>query len=195
MQGCRVQYTARMASRRSSPRFVGREQELDQFLRRCSAVLESGSGATALVTGEPGIGKSRFCHEISIRARAAGWHVLSGSCDAFAIDARPLNALQEMVPEIRQVLEEIAPEQLATPAWKAVAQLDSSQRKPSSLSGGSLVELATNLFGDLSRRAPLLVTSTTSTGPLSRPSSSFVAFTRPSGDRRRSSSAPTARPR
>ena len=42
---------------------VGRNEELDQLLRRWSGA-RAGDGQVVLVTGEPGIGKSRLCAEL-----------------------------------------------------------------------------------------------------------------------------------
>jgi MoxR-like ATPase len=45
---------------------VGRNEEIDQLLRRWSRA-EAGDGQVVLVTGEPGIGKSRLCAELEQR--------------------------------------------------------------------------------------------------------------------------------
>ena len=59
------------ARRRGLSRFVGREQEaavLETALRRAVA----GDGGVVGVVGEPGVGKSRLCHEFVQRVRARG---------------------------------------------------------------------------------------------------------------------------
>ncbi|MFH0815810.1 MAG: BREX system ATP-binding domain-containing protein [Methanobacteriota archaeon] len=61
--------------------FVGREAELKVLvdaLGRASA----GAGSCVLVSGEPGIGKSRLVEEVKARARASGFAVLEGACSA-----------------------------------------------------------------------------------------------------------------
>jgi class 3 adenylate cyclase len=45
---------------------VGRNEEIDQLLRRWSRA-KAGDGEVVLVTGEPGIGKSRLCAELEQR--------------------------------------------------------------------------------------------------------------------------------
>lgn len=50
---------------------VGRDAELDE-LRAHWAVVEAGSGRVVLLSGEPGIGKSRLAHELCERAAAEG---------------------------------------------------------------------------------------------------------------------------
>ena len=58
------------------PPFVGRRHELmvvDQYL--------AGQGPPVLVlSGEPGIGKTRLLHETAQRGNACGWMVLDGGC-------------------------------------------------------------------------------------------------------------------
>jgi hypothetical protein len=57
--------------------FVGRERELGQLERALDAT-QAGSGTTALVTGEAGIGKTRLASELATRARDARFEVLLG---------------------------------------------------------------------------------------------------------------------
>jgi hypothetical protein len=56
---------------------VGRGRELGQFERALDAARQ-GSGTTALVSGEVGIGKTRLASELAARARDAGFEVLLG---------------------------------------------------------------------------------------------------------------------
>jgi hypothetical protein len=55
----------------TAERFVGRADELRRVERICAASAY-GRGTVALVSGEPGIGKTRFCGEVAEHARAAG---------------------------------------------------------------------------------------------------------------------------
>jgi predicted ATPase len=57
--------------------FVGRAGELGQLQRALDAT-RAGSGTTALVAGEAGIGKTRLAAELAARARHAGFEVLLG---------------------------------------------------------------------------------------------------------------------
>ncbi|HEY2201541.1 MAG TPA: BTAD domain-containing putative transcriptional regulator, partial [Solirubrobacteraceae bacterium] len=59
--------------------FVGRERELSELVVALDDAI-SGQGRLVLLTGEPGIGKSRLGEELAGRARAVGAHVLSGRC-------------------------------------------------------------------------------------------------------------------
>ena len=62
---------------RASEVFVGRARELEELERALDAT-RAGSGATVLVTGEAGIGKTRLASELASRARDAGFEVLVG---------------------------------------------------------------------------------------------------------------------
>jgi eukaryotic-like serine/threonine-protein kinase len=62
-----------------SPLFVGRERELTAITAGLDDAL-AGRGALFLVSGEPGIGKSRLTDELAARARARDAQVLWGRC-------------------------------------------------------------------------------------------------------------------
>jgi tetratricopeptide (TPR) repeat protein len=59
--------------------FVGRAQELAQLVSALEAA-RSGHGSLVLVTGEPGIGKSRLMDEFADVARQRACRVLNGRC-------------------------------------------------------------------------------------------------------------------
>jgi serine/threonine protein kinase/DNA-binding SARP family transcriptional activator len=62
-------------------RIVGRERELRQARALWNKVL-SGQGQTLLVSGEPGIGKTRLVQELVTQIRVAGSMALEGACYA-----------------------------------------------------------------------------------------------------------------
>lgn len=67
-----------VARRRARP-FVGRARELDE-LGLALAGAGAGHGSLLLISGEPGIGKSRLMEEVAARAEELGWRVLTGRC-------------------------------------------------------------------------------------------------------------------
>ena len=62
---------------RASAAFVGRVRELGELERALDAA-RAGSGATVLVAGEAGIGKTRLVSELARRAHDAGFEILLG---------------------------------------------------------------------------------------------------------------------
>jgi DNA-binding CsgD family transcriptional regulator len=62
---------------RASAAFVGRVRELGE-LERVLGATRTGSGATVLVAGEAGIGKTRLASELARRAREEGFEILLG---------------------------------------------------------------------------------------------------------------------
>jgi len=63
----------------SAKQFVGREHELRQLDAACAAARQ-GRGSAVVVSGEAGIGKTRFCEEVADRAALAGLAVVSARC-------------------------------------------------------------------------------------------------------------------
>src|SRR5689334_21340184 len=63
----------------SSPTFVGRREELGALADAISAAA-GGSEVVVLISGEPGIGKSRLFSEFAARSYASGAPVLVGEC-------------------------------------------------------------------------------------------------------------------
>jgi predicted ATPase len=62
---------------RASEAFVGRASELGELERALDAT-QAGLGATVLVAGEAGIGKTRLAAEFARRARSTGFETLLG---------------------------------------------------------------------------------------------------------------------
>ena len=62
-------------------RFVGRESELNEA-RSLWSKAAAGDGQTLLVSGEPGIGKTRLMRELSTHVEITGGHALVGVCYA-----------------------------------------------------------------------------------------------------------------
>jgi class 3 adenylate cyclase len=61
------------------PRFVGREEELEELKASLESVL-AGAGKFILLGGEPGIGKTRLAEELARHARRRGFRVFRGRC-------------------------------------------------------------------------------------------------------------------
>jgi tetratricopeptide (TPR) repeat protein len=63
----------------SAEGFVGRAHELG-LVDAAWAVASRGRGSLTVVSGEAGIGKTRFCEEVADRAEAAGLRVVTARC-------------------------------------------------------------------------------------------------------------------
>jgi class 3 adenylate cyclase/tetratricopeptide (TPR) repeat protein len=70
-----------VARARGFSRFVGRADEM-AAVEAAMARAFDGQGRVIGVVGEPGVGKSRLCHELTERARAQGVRVHSAHCVA-----------------------------------------------------------------------------------------------------------------
>jgi ATP/maltotriose-dependent transcriptional regulator MalT len=68
-----------VVGRISSPRFVGRREELIALEGAVTAAVD-GAGSAVLVAGEAGVGKSRLISELATRIEASGASVLIGEC-------------------------------------------------------------------------------------------------------------------
>jgi predicted ATPase len=102
-----------------APAFVGRAYELAQLADVLEAT-RAGSGATVLVSGEAGIGKTRLAFELAAQAREAGFEVLVGHAidlvgselpyEPFIEALRPLGGLQhvEAASQLRAFEETLA---------------------------------------------------------------------------------------
>ncbi|MGE5140049.1 MAG: protein kinase domain-containing protein [Rudaea sp.] len=77
-------------------RFVGREREMAEAELRWQRA-RAGEGQVLLVSGEPGIGKTRFVRELLIKARVSGGRALTGEC--YAEGSAPYAAIAQMLRE------------------------------------------------------------------------------------------------
>jgi len=64
-----------VAVERGLTKFVGRSDDLSQ-LEKALALAAAGHGQMVAVVGEPGVGKSRLCHEFMHSDRTEGWLIL-----------------------------------------------------------------------------------------------------------------------
>jgi ABC-type oligopeptide transport system substrate-binding subunit/DNA-binding SARP family transcriptional activator/predicted Ser/Thr protein kinase len=146
-------------------RLVGREVELGEARGLWSLVI-AGQGQMLLISGEPGIGKTRLVRELSTQVQVLGGRVLAGACYAegsvpYAPFAQILRGALEggvgdvldlphfvlagvltLAPDLRLDYREVEPEPTLNDAR-------AEQRR--------LFENLTTCFAALSHRAPLLL--------------------------------------
>ncbi|MEJ8825715.1 adenylate/guanylate cyclase domain-containing protein [Variovorax humicola] len=83
--------------------FVGRQAELGQLVGALDAVRETGAGATVLVRGDAGIGKSRLVEEFRARARDLGFDTPSGQVLDFGVGKG-----QDAIPTLLKALLQVS---------------------------------------------------------------------------------------
>jgi DNA-binding SARP family transcriptional activator len=87
--------------------FVGRAREMSTLRQLWSNVRAGGGARIALLTGEPGVGKSRLARELALESREEGALVLHGSANEDL-----LVPYQHFVEALRHYLAVAAPEEL-----------------------------------------------------------------------------------
>ncbi len=147
--------------RESGNRFVGRERELGE-LRRAVDESRAGRSRLLLVSGEPGIGKTRLAEEIAVEAANQGLRVVWGRCwegggapaywpwmqilRALVVEPSPARAQLPGVPaELVQLLPELP------------SQEDLRQTKDPQEARFKLFDATATTLRELSRRQPLVL--------------------------------------
>ncbi|HEX5928813.1 MAG TPA: adenylate/guanylate cyclase domain-containing protein [Solirubrobacterales bacterium] len=78
---------------RGFTRFVGRREEMTE-LQRALAKAASGDGGAVGIVAEPGVGKSRLCHEFAEHCRREGYEVFEAQAQAHGTSSPYLPVLQ-----------------------------------------------------------------------------------------------------
>src|SRR5262245_38112346 len=92
-----------MAIRVSSPRFIGRSDELATIGRAIDRA-GTGDGHFLLVSGEAGVGKTRLIEAASDTARRTGSLVATGRCVELAGSTAPFTPLANLLRDLRSEL-------------------------------------------------------------------------------------------
>jgi len=147
----------------SSPRFVGREDELGRLEANLAAAVV-GAPATVVIGGEAGIGKSRLVAELAGRAAAGGWIVASGGCIDVEEGRLPFGPFVEALRAHVGGLDRAAREELVAPSAADLARLlpelspaEGESEDAGAPAQGRLFELVLDLLGRLSALAPLVL--------------------------------------
>jgi class 3 adenylate cyclase/tetratricopeptide (TPR) repeat protein len=143
--------TAERGERPSRSTFVGRDRELRQLLDVLDTAA-TGRGRLVLISGEPGIGKSRLADELAAHARMRRARVLWGRCweaggapaywpwvqaiRAYIRDTDPsalreqmgngVSDIAQMLPELRDLFPEVVPPASADPEGARFRLFDST---------------------------------------------------------------------
>jgi DNA-binding CsgD family transcriptional regulator len=106
-------------SRISSPRFVGRAQEL----ARLDGALADAAPRVLLIGGEAGVGKTRLLGEFTARAQTAGMRVLVGSCLHVGEGALPYAPISQALRQLVRELDTPTLERVIGPGRAELARL------------------------------------------------------------------------
>ena len=106
---------------RQNIRLVGRDRELDLILSSVFGVAQ-GRPAVVLVSGEPGIGKTRLVDEVVEQGQSAGFQVAAGACSP-AVEMRvPYAPVVDMLGSVLRRYPQL-PDLVAPEVWRGVAPL------------------------------------------------------------------------
>ena len=86
-----------------SPVLIGRREELSALSALLAQAL-GGEPSFALISGEAGVGKTRLASELTRRAEAAGFRVLTGQCVELGAEGLPLAPLVDALRTLAQTM-------------------------------------------------------------------------------------------
>ena len=155
-----------MATRVTSPTFVGRRHEVE----RLATALErarAGMPGLVLIAGEAGVGKTRFVHEIAAQALAGGAQVLEGGCLQVGAEGLPFGPIVEALRGLAQMVPPAELEGLLGTGRGDIARFVPQLAEPGeglapagrldSAGQARLFEHLLLLLGRLAEREPVLV--------------------------------------
>jgi len=155
-----------MATRLSSPSFIGRLPELRQ-LEAAAERAARGEPALVLVAGEAGVGKTRLVEELAGWARDHGYQVLVGGCVSLSADVAPFAPIVEALRPLTRDLARadldavlgpnvhgLAP---VLPDVASVSEATASTGISPDSAHGRLLELLLGMLGRLATRAPVML--------------------------------------
>jgi AAA ATPase domain len=86
----------------ASATFVGRVRELEHVASRLDAAT-GGPASIFLISGEAGVGKTRFLDEVAGRARARGVRVMEGGCVQLGVEGLPFGPIIEALRDLPDI--------------------------------------------------------------------------------------------
>ena len=148
------------------PRFVGRERELNVLTEALEHVT-SGSGTFLLLTGEPGVGKTRLAEEFARYAKTRGFRVYRGRCSGTEATP-PYTPFVEILRDyIRERSEEMLQDDLGDYSEEIARLVPELARRipirgpgvplPPEQERYRVLEAVRRLFEQVARRRPLLL--------------------------------------
>jgi class 3 adenylate cyclase len=127
LSGISVRTRFQASALRGLSPLVGREETLGA-LARALAAAAAGQSRAAVLFGDPGVGKSRLCHELLNRA-AERFRVLEASALSYA-SATPHGVLASMVRSLFGIDDEDDVERLVSKARACLSELGEDETRP-----------------------------------------------------------------
>ena len=157
---------AGVVTRVASPIFVGRRDQLERVREALDRAV-SGRPTFVVVSGDAGVGKTRFVDEVARRAEAGGWRTLVGGCVQMGDDTLPYAPIVEALRRLADVVGTTDLEKLIGPGSAELSRLvPDLVRSSSAVSGdaeiatvpsqGRLLEALLAVLRHLSADRPLL---------------------------------------
>jgi ATP/maltotriose-dependent transcriptional regulator MalT len=112
-----------VASRVSSPRFVGRTSQLARLHEAYRAAAAEECGSTVLVAGEAGVGKTRLVNEFTDWVHEQGGIALVGGCLEFVDRALPFGPMIEALRQLHRSLDDATLAEVLGPSRADLARL------------------------------------------------------------------------
>lgn len=142
--------------------FVERDRALARFARRMRQMRSKGQGTSLFVTGDPGVGKSRFVTECALKAQLSGTTVLFADAST---RFGPLSTIGALIRQLCLLLPGAAQEVLGPHAsllctvWEdlPIEPLGPSSAEPGRERAAALVAVVKAAIRKVARSFPLLV--------------------------------------
>ncbi|MEW6689782.1 MAG: AAA family ATPase [Pseudomonadota bacterium] len=159
-------------SKRGLTPFVGRDVEMGE-LRKHLRAAAAGKPRCVIVSGGPGVGKTRLIEELVQDADAAQFRVLCGYCESY-LSAEPLQPFLQMLRAVCGFNPGMTAAEAVAPAQRALAglqglddggratllramSLGSSGREARRPAAGEIIAALSSLFNALAAERPLML--------------------------------------
>jgi class 3 adenylate cyclase/tetratricopeptide (TPR) repeat protein len=140
------------ASRRGVLPFVGRKDALAELLAAAERARR-GESPLVVVSGEPGIGKTRLVEEFQRRLEPEAFHVLQGYCESY-LGAEPLQPFMQWIRAALGRQSPLADDEALSPAAQALLGGAGTRASPHPV---LLVTAIIELIGMLARQHTLVL--------------------------------------
>lgn len=144
---------AEATRRRGRTHFVGRKAELSQLIEAMNVSIH-GRGKLVVVSGAPGIGKSRLLEAARTSADGSSQRCFLGSCESYG-EVAPLEPFRQVLDQLQPQLEELDLEPTLAHGLSQLSSLRSSEHREGGRDDDGIIESFGRLFHALASRGPI----------------------------------------